>query len=109
MITLMPVKKLKTSRKEKNKLPPDTYPNLLETREVKLSDTTKLVFQVRRGGQFGLAEIDIRTYISTPKFNGFTKKGFTIPIEFFEEFLDTCVTIVDEMDAMSLFNEVDEV
>ena len=118
MIKLRPVKKIEVpvvkeavveKRETGSKLPPDVYKNLLDVRELHLSDTTKLVYQVRRGGELGLAEVDIRVHITTPQFTGFTKKGIIVPIEFFDEFSDHCVKLIDEMEDFGLYAEIDEV
>lgn len=89
---------VKKERKEVvSKLPPDIYHQLLEDVYLPIDDTTKLVFQVVRGGEYGLPVVDVRVYRDTPKFTGFTKKGITLPASIFELFSDTCVKLSDDI------------
>lgn len=72
----------------------DSYPDLLEKKELVLGDTNKLVFSVARGGEYGLPMIDIRHYTDTSKYSGPTKKGIRLPLEMLYDFLE----ILDEID-----------
>jgi hypothetical protein len=97
---------------KKKTLPKDEYAPLAPIKEVVLSSEAKLVFQLRRGGDLGLPCVDIRVFVDTtekdPKgFKGFTKKGFTVPLEHFEEFSDACLRIVDDAIEQDLFSEVE--
>jgi hypothetical protein len=83
----------KTEKKSKSKLPPDSDKDEITPMELKISDTAKLVFSVKRAGEEGLPHVDIRTYLTTEVYTGFTKKGINMPLEMFEEFMNTCTEI----------------
>ena len=81
--------------KQKNTLPKDEYPDLIDKRELVLGDTNKLVFSVSRGGEYGLPMIDIRHYaMNNPKYSGPTKKG----IRFSLEMLYSLMEILEDID-----------
>lgn len=86
--TLIPQKPVKPRKSTKgNTLPPDTYEDEFEPVEIPIDETRKLVFSVRRGGEFGLPDVnvDIRQYQTTEVYEGFTKKGFHVPVEMIED------------------------
>lgn len=70
-----------TRKKSENTLPKDVYKDEIEPQEVELNDKAKLVFSVKRDGEEGLPHVDIRLYMTTPTFEGFTKKGVNFPLE----------------------------
>ena len=79
------VEKQSEPKKEEKKhktLPPDEYKDEVEPREVELDETNKLVVSVKRGGDYGLPHVDIRHFVTTERFTGFTKKGINFPLEF---------------------------
>lgn len=93
-----PVKEEKKYRE----LPPDEYKDEIEPREIELDETGKLVISVKRSGEFGLPHVDIRHYVTTDRFTGFTKKGINFPLEFLYELLDLLHEVSDECDRKSL-------
>jgi len=50
-----------------------------ELRQVKVSDSRKIVIQKTKFK--GKEVMDIRTFIETPSYSGYTRKGINIPIE----------------------------
>lgn len=104
------VKKVAKEKKpyygKKNKLPPEDFKPLVDVKEVVLNDTTKIVIQVKRGGEFDLPVIDLRQYIDTDNFTGFTKKGFSIPLELFAHFSNVLMDVIDLCEEKGLYEEV---
>jgi hypothetical protein len=84
-----------TEKSTPKKLPPDTYKDEIESIELPISDTATLVFSVKRQGDLGLPHVDIRTYVNTSTYVGFTKKGINFPLELLELFIET-INEVDE-------------
>ena len=62
-----------------------SYSDKIKPLELKLDDTTKLVFSVVENS-LGETNIDIRTFVATEKYKGMTKKGINFPLERLEEF-----------------------
>lgn len=99
------VKAPKETAKEKtkkNKLPPDTYHDEVTPLELVIDETMKLIFTVKRGGELGLPRVDIRQYVTTEAYTGFTKKGINFPLEFMLEFMDKVEELNSECDAKGL-------
>ncbi|MBR5215336.1 MAG: hypothetical protein IKV80_03830 [Bacteroidales bacterium] len=92
----------KEEKKQYRELPPDEYKDEIPPRELELDETNKLVISVKRGGEYGLPHVDIRHYVTTERFTGFTKKGVNFPLEFLYELLDTLHDVSDECDRKGL-------
>lgn len=88
--------------KQYRKLPPDDYKDEIEPRELELDETGKLVISVKRGGDYGLPHVDIRHFVTTERFTGFTKKGINFPLEFLYELMDLLHEVSDECDEKGL-------
>jgi hypothetical protein len=82
----MPKEKKKQSE---SKLPPDTYKDEIEPMWLSLDDDSKnfLVFSVKRQGDLGLPHVDVRHYVKTETYTGFTKKGINFPIDYLDEIM----------------------
>ena len=105
LIKVQPVKEEKTpveKKTKKSKLPPDTYKDEVTPLELVIDDTMKLVFTVKRGGDLGLPRVDIRQYVTTETYQGFTKKGINFPLEFMLEFMDRVEALNTECDEKGL-------
>lgn len=96
-----PVKEEKKSKKTET-LPPDDYKDEIPPRELVLDETGKLVISVKRGGDFGLPHVDIRHFVTTERFTGFTRKGVNFPLEFLYELMDLLQQVSDECDRKGL-------
>lgn len=92
----------KEEKKATRTLPPDEYKDEIEPRELELDETGKLVISVKRGGDFGLPHVDIRHFVTTDRFTGFTKKGINFPLEFLYELIDLLNEVSDECDEKGL-------
>ena len=92
----------KAPKEQTRKLPPDDYKDEIEPKEIVLSENGKLVFSVKRGGEYGLPCVDIRHYVTTERFTGFTKKGINFPLELLMELIDTLQEVSDECDRKGL-------
>lgn len=77
----LPKSSAKVGKKPVEKLPSDKYLDEVTPIDIKVSDTTKVVLSVKREASEGLPRLDIREYVTTPKYTGFTKKGVNIPLE----------------------------
>ena len=87
---IKPATPKKERKTHKNTLPPDKYEDEFDPIEVPVDDSRKLILSVRRGGEFGLpnAIIDARQYQTTEVYEGFTKKGFNIPVELLPDLIE---------------------
>ena len=96
--------KTKARQKEMCKKYPDTYKDCIEKKFLLLNETTKLVFSVRRkDDDLGLPWVDIRIYVSSPEYTGFTKKGISFPLERLEEFQEVIEKIDSECDEKGVY------
>lgn len=91
----------KTSKSE-GRLPPDEYKDEIEPKEIVLDENGKLVISVKRGGEYGLPCVDIRHYVTTERFTGFTRKGVNFPLELLLELIDALREVSDECDRKGL-------
>lgn len=73
---------------------------------IEVSDSMKLRLEV---SEFkGIHRVDIREYIETEKYTGFTKKGVNVPTEFLEELHKGLGVLLDTVKKEELFNEPEE-
>ena len=99
------VEKQPEPKKEEKKyktLPPEDYADEIPKKELELDETNKLVISVKRGGEYGLPHVDVRHYVTTERFTGFTKKGINFPLEFLYELIDLLNDVSDECDRKGL-------
>lgn len=83
------VEQVKSPKSKKgNSLPPDSYRDEIKPTRMRVGDTEELVFSVSRKGDLGLPYVDVRQYVTTERYTGFTKKGITFPVEMLEDFID---------------------
>ena len=76
---------------------PDEYKDCIGKKFLQLNESTRLVFSVRRkDDDLGLPWVDIRIYVSSPEYTGFTKKGISFPLERLEEFQEVIEGINSE-------------
>jgi hypothetical protein len=62
--------------------------------EVVLSNGRKIVIQISE--YKGRETLDIRTYVTTEKYTGFTQKGINIPLERGRELADKIAKVLSE-------------
>lgn len=93
---------VKEEKKQHRTLPPDEYKDEIEPREISIDETGKLVISVKRGGDYGLPHVDIRHFVTTERFTGFTKKGINFPLEFLYELIDLLNEVSEECDRKGL-------
>ena len=67
---------------------------VIDMEEVQISESRKIVIQ--RSNFRGTDTLDIRTWLKTPTYEGFTRKGVNIPIEKGEELAQKILKIVKE-------------
>ncbi len=73
---------------------------------VRVSDSTQIRIEV---SEFkGLYRLDIREYVQTNKYTGFTKKGINVPTEFLEKLHNGLGTLLETVKKEGLFNELEE-
>jgi len=63
-------------------------------KEVQISNSRKIVIQKTKWR--GNLTLDIRTYIETPSYTGFTRKGINIPISKAKELVNAILTVLGE-------------
>jgi len=91
----------KTSKSE-GRLPSDEYRDEIEPKEIVLDENGKLVISVKRGGEYGLPCVDIRHFVTTERFTGFTRKGVNFPLELLLELVDILREVSDECEKKGL-------
>ena len=92
----------KPKKTSDGKLPPDEYEDEIEPKEVLIDENGKLVISVKRGGDYGLPHVDIRHYVTTERFTGFTRKGVNFPLELLLELIDVLKDSLDECERKGL-------
>ena len=96
--------KTKARQKEMCKKYPDEYMDCIKKKVLQLNESTKLIFSVRRkDDDLGLPWVDIRIYVSSPEYTGFTKKGISFPLERLEEFREIVEGIDSECDEKGVY------
>lgn len=92
-----PVKEVKAEKTAKKaKMPPDTYKDEIPPKEMMIDETRKLVISVKRSGDLGLPHVDIRQFVTTEVYQGFTKKGVNFPLELIRELIEILQQADDE-------------
>jgi hypothetical protein len=90
------------TKKRKNRLPSDEYKDEIEPKSLFIDESGKIIVSVKRGGEFGLPKLDIRHYMTTDLYTGFTKKGINIPLEFAGELIQILEKVIEETDEKGL-------
>lgn len=98
----VPVEEPKKRKSHSNRLPSDSYKEEFPPLELEISPEMKLVFSVKRGGEYGLPHVDIRQFVTTERYTGFTKKGINFPLEFLWEFYDKINELNEKCDEAGL-------
>ena len=94
--------KVEKTKKEARPLPSDDYKDEIDPKEIVLDESGKLIVSVKRGGEYGLPGVDIRHYVTTERYTGFTKKGVNFPLEFLLELVDLLREVSDECESKGL-------
>jgi hypothetical protein len=86
-------------KKEKKKA---EYTNLVEPKELEITDNSKLVFSASQmaGDKDNNVHVDIRTYIvnaDTSKYSGPTQRGVNFDVEYLDEFIETLKEVSKEL------------
>lgn len=101
-----PVEEEKPQRKShKNELPPDTYRDEIEPKRINIDEGIDLVFSVKRGGEHGLPRVDVRQYVKTDNYEGFTKKGINFSLEYLYDIIDILNDVNEECSEKGLDEE----
>lgn len=101
-----PTEEVKPKKKEpKQEFPPDTYSDEIEPKRINLDEGIDLVFSVKRGGEYGLPRVDIRQYVKTENYEGFTKKGVNFSLEYLYDIIDILNDVNEECAAKGLDEE----
>lgn len=89
----------------------DEYKDLIPTREVILNADNKLVISVKRGGEIGLPKVDIRLYVTSDQYTGFTKKGVNFDLSHLPELKSLLCDVIEEcsdLNGNNLFDEFED-
>lgn len=107
VVITTPVEEEKPKRKShtQNTLPPDTYRDEIEPKRINIDEGIDLVFSVKRGGENGLPRVDIRQYVKTENYEGFTKKGVNFSLEYLYDIIDILNDVNEECSAKGLDEE----
>lgn len=73
---------------------------------VEVNDSTKIRIELTEFK--GVNRFDIREYIESEKYTGFTKKGINLPTEFLEEIYNSLGKILETAKSEDLFNPKEE-
>ena len=102
-----PVEEEKPKRKShtQNTLPPDTYRDEIEPKRINIDEGIDLVFSVKRGGEHGLPRVDVRQYVKTENYEGYTKKGINFSLEYLYDIIDILNDVNEECTEKGLDEE----
>ena len=92
----------KEPKREKNTLPTDEYRDEVKPSTLKIDDSRKIVCSIKRGGDLGLLTVDVRQYVTTDVYTGYTKKGITIPFELLDELIGRLVELQNKAEDKGL-------
>ena len=67
---------------------------MIDVEEIQITENRKIV--VQRSNFRGLDTLDVRTWLKTPTYEGFTRKGVNIPIEKGEELAQKILKVIKE-------------
>ena len=75
--------KYQEDRTEKKRKSPqkDFYPDEFDPEVIPVDTNRDIKLSVRRQGEMGLPHIDMRVWAHTDLYTGFTKQGFSVPVE----------------------------
>ena len=98
------VKKELPKRKEvvedKPRIP--VFKEMVEPKRIDVTDNTYIKVSASQMDGDSDTYVDVRIYKKTDKFEGPTKKGIRIHVEFLEELIDALSVLNDELDAQGL-------
>lgn len=83
----------------------DDYTCMTGTKIVNLDKDTDLHLTIKRGGEYGLPELQVREFKCTKTFKGVTKRGIDIPLNVLEEVSDLLVRFFDDVEEKGYINE----
>lgn len=92
-------------KSHKNELPPDTYRDEIEPKRINIDEGIDLVISVKRGGEHGLPRVDIRQFVNTDNYTGFTKKGVNFSLEYLYDIIDALNDVNEECSEKGLDEE----
>lgn len=97
-----PKKEVKKSSKKVNSLPSDEYKDEFEPLELYISEDRKFVLSVKREPELGLPCADVRQFMTTEKYTGFTKKGINFPIELLPDLIEELEALYEKCEEKGL-------
>lgn len=103
--------KFKTEEKKQREYSrkfPDEYREEFAPTEVILNEEVKLIIQCKRGGKMGLPFVDVRTYVTSEDYTGFTKRGITLPVDRLDELVTKLSQLYEQCESKGLLNEFGE-
>ena len=108
-----PTNEVKTTEKQRksckdNLLPSDEYKDEITPVEIPLNKESKLVVSVKRGGEYGLPKVDIRLFVNTDVYTGFTKKGINFNLDMLPDLKGVLCDVIEECDKKGLFEDFEE-
>lgn len=95
-------KEPKKSSKKVNSLPSDEYKDEFEPLELYISEDRKLILSVKREPELGLPCADVRQFMTTEKYTGFTKKGINFPIELLPDLIEELEALYEKCEEKGL-------
>ena len=97
-------------RKTRNNLPADTYKPLTEEKYLDVTfdpeeEKNDVQYHViaQRQGDLGLPYLDIRQIINSERYQGPTKKGINVPLEYIYDLRDLLEEVINECEEKELF------
>lgn len=94
----------KSKKTGKNSLPSDEYKDEFEPLEMPVDENRKFILSVKREPDLGLPCADVRQYMTTEKYTGFTKKGINFPIELIPELIEELQHLYEKCEEKGLFD-----
>lgn len=98
--------------KPQEELPADEYKNIGITKTLHINTNDKgaefnVTISVNRAGDEGLPILDIREFIKSAKYTGFTKKGVVIPLELAKDFMGMLADVLNDVDVKKALRDLE--
>lgn len=104
------VKPVQKKPKPVEKLPDDIYKNIGEEKKMVVAVTEKVKIsvgvKVTRGGDEGLPMIDIREFIESERYTGYTRKGVVIPLSEYPLFLEMLNEVLNHPEVQKAYRDM---
>ena len=99
--------------KPQEELPADVYKNIGSAKTLHIATTENgsasfdVTVSVNRAGEDGLPVLDIREFINSKKYTGFTKKGVVIPLDLAKDFMGMLADVLNDEEVKKALRDLE--